>query len=63
MLAAHAIADAFARRDFGFDDYGRRIAASAVGWELRRNWLAAGLFYRRLREGGEPPFPSSYGSH
>jgi geranylgeranyl reductase family protein len=59
MIAAHAVADAFGCGDFSFADYNRRIASSAIGWGLRRNWLGAGLFYRRLGQGGIPAFPAN----
>ena len=58
MLAGHAVVDAFASGNFDFSDYRGRVAASSVGWVLRRNCMSAGLFYRRLREGGSAPFPS-----
>ncbi len=58
MVAAHAIADALRSRDCDFDDYGRRLADSAVGWMLRRNWLSAGVFYRRLKNGSPVEFPA-----
>jgi len=59
MVAAHAVADAFERDDFRFDDFTERIARSSIGCTLRQNWLAAGVFYRQLASGTPPPFPAS----
>jgi len=59
MIAAHAVVDGFKSGDLSFADYGRRIASSSIGWSLRRNWMAAGLFYRRLRDGDGSSFPES----
>ena len=36
IIAADAVADAFARGDFSFHDYGRRVSRSALGRQL---WL------------------------
>jgi flavin-dependent dehydrogenase len=60
MVAAHAVADAFETGDFAFADYRSRVAASAVGFQLKRNWLGAGYFYRLLRENGTSPQPAPH---
>ncbi len=44
-LAARALLDAFARDDFRFTDYTRRVAASPLGRSLRIRRLAARLVY------------------
>jgi len=46
MLAAHAVVAALRSGDFGFQDHRRRIADSAVGWQLRRSRAIARAFYR-----------------
>lgn len=46
QFAAHAIQEAFARRDFSFRDYKRTILRSEMGKALqRRTWMAK-IFYR-----------------
>jgi geranylgeranyl reductase family protein len=50
ILAAHAVVDAFERRDFSFADYSRRVRQSAVGDDLRRRRIAARSFYRAARD-------------
>lgn len=46
MLAAAAIASAFARNDFSFGDYRRRILASPLGRSLTLRWIIAQVTYR-----------------
>ncbi|HEY8375710.1 MAG TPA: FAD-dependent oxidoreductase [Nannocystis sp.] len=44
-LAARALVDAFARDDFGFADYTRRVHESRLGRSLRKREVAARLLY------------------
>lgn len=48
-LAARAIQDAFARRDFSFRDYRRRLFASEVGRYLLLRWCVAWWSYHGCR--------------
>lgn len=52
ILAAHAAMRGLASGDFGFEDHGKRIADSAVGWTLRRKQVLAELFYPLARIDG-----------
>ncbi|MFO0725895.1 MAG: NAD(P)/FAD-dependent oxidoreductase [Myxococcota bacterium] len=45
-IASAAIIDAFARRDFSFRDYGRRITESEYGEVLETRWVQARQLYR-----------------
>lgn len=51
MLAAHAVVDAFERRDFSFAGHRRRVRDSAVGDDLRRKRITARAFYRAANAG------------
>lgn len=45
LVAAAAIVDAFARSDFSFSDYRRRVLKSRVGFQLRwKSWMARILY-------------------